>query len=268
MTDRAIKVPKYRIYIDEAGDHTYQDLEYVPHRYLSLLGCIFERDNDYKKAAFEIEILKKKYWPDQDPDRPIIFHREEMVNCRGYFKIFKDKDIREKFDQDLIEYLKAQTFIIINVILDKKAHKSQYLKPINPYEYCLTAMLERYCGLLTFHRTVGDVLAESRGGAEDRQLKAVYQEIFSKGTRFRDKDFFQNALTSKELKIKPKIADIAGLQIADILAYPLKEKFFHERGIRENFFGNFNEKVYEAVKNKYNKRMLTGKVEGYGEVFI
>lgn len=129
------KVPKYRIYIDEAGDHTYRDLVYVSHRYLALLGCVFKREPDYKKAARDMKSLKNKYWPDQDPDSPIIFHREEMVNCREYFSIFK--------------------------------------------------------GLLTFHNTYGDVLAESRGGREDMQLKQVYREIYNNGTDYRNKVFFR-----------------------------------------------------------------------------
>jgi len=169
----------------------------------------------------------------------------------------------------LIDYLKRQRFVIINIVLDKKAHAIQYKYPINPYEYCLTAMLERYCGWLKMKRKFGDVLAESRGGKEDRQLKAVYKNIYYHGTNQRDAKFFNNALTSCEIKIKPKITNIAGLQIADILAYPLKEKIFYERGIRaNNFVGTFNERAYKAVSNKFNRQMFTGRIAGYGEVFI
>jgi hypothetical protein len=265
-----IKVPYYRLYLDEAGDHTYIDLNYVSHRYLGLMGCIFERANDYQKAADELKLLKEIFWSNPDPDRPVIFHREDMINCRGYFSIFRDANARVKFDIQLIQYLKRQKFTIINVVLDKKAHQAQYKYPINPYEYCLTAMIERYCGWLKMKNNVGDVLAESRGGREDRQLKAVYKKIYHHGTNQRsDPTFFTNVLTSCEIKIKPKITNIAGLQIADILAYPLKEKIFYERGVRkDNFLGTFNEKVFNAVKDKYNKQFFTGRVKGYGEVFI
>ena len=61
MHKEQIKVPYYRLYIDESGDHTYKDLEYVSHRYLGLLGCIFERANDYQKAADELKKLKEKF---------------------------------------------------------------------------------------------------------------------------------------------------------------------------------------------------------------
>lgn len=265
-----IRVPYYRLYLDEAGDHTYIDLEYVSHRYLGLLGCIFERATDYQKAADELEKLKQVYWPKPDPDRPVIFHREEMVNCKRYFSLFKNEEIKNKFDSDLIDYIKRRNFVIINVVLDKKSHVNKYKHPLNPYEYCLTAMLERYCGWLKMKKNFGDVLAESRGGIEDRQLKAVYKKIYHRGTYHRaDPTFFSGTLSSCEIKIKPKITNIAGLQIADILAYPLKEKIFYERGVRKNnFIGTFNERIFNAVKDKYNKQMFTSRVSGYGEVFI
>lgn len=264
-----IKTPYYRLYIDESGDHTYKDLSYVSHRYLGLLGCIFERAGDYQRVADELKSLKQIFWPNPDPDIPVIFHREDMINCRGYFSIFRDKNIREQFNNSLMDYLKRQRFTIINVILDKKAHVTQYKYPMNPYDYCLTAILERYCGWLKMKKNFGDVLAESRGGKEDRQLKAVYKKIYHRGTNQRDSTFFSNVLTSCEIKIKPKITNIAGLQIADILAYPFKEKIFYERGIRtNNFVGTFNEKVYNAVSDKLNRRRFNGRIAGYGEVFI
>lgn|SRR3989338_6076834 len=265
-----IKAPAYRLYLDEAGDHTYKDLGYVSHRYLGLLGCIFQRDSDYQRADAELKELKKEFWPTPDPDRPVIFHREEMVYCKGYFSIFKDEDIRKKFDQKLIEFLNRQKFIIINVVLDKKTHITRYKYPINPYQYCLTAVLERYCGWLKMKGHVGDVMAESRGGTEDRQIKDVYKKIFGEGTNQRtDPKFFNSVLTSREIKIKPKLANIAGLQIADILAYPLKEKIFYDKNIRrDNFSGTFNEIIYNTVQNKMNRQMFTGRVKGYGEVFI
>jgi hypothetical protein len=264
-----VKVPIYRLYIDEAGDHTYKDLDYVSHRYLSLLGCIFKREDDYQKAAEELDTLKNLFWPKKNPDIPLVFHRAEMINRKGYFSIFINETIRKKFDDSLISFLKKQTFSVINVVLDKKAHTTQYKHPINPYEYCLAAMLERYCGWLKMKSNFGDVLAESRGGREDRQLKATYKRIFHDGTNQRKADFFNNVLTSHEIKIKPKIVNIAGLQIADILAYPLKEKIFYEKGIRtDNFIGTFSERVYEAVKDKLNKQLWTGRVKGYGEIFI
>ena len=44
---------------------------------------------------------------------------------------------------------------------------------------------------------------------------------------------------------------------------------FYESKVRtNNFIGTFNERVINAVKDKYNKQRFIGRVKGYGEVFI
>ena len=89
-------------------------------------------------------------------------------------------------------------------------------------------LLERYCGFLHFYNAKGDVLAESRGGIEDKQLKVAYKTIYEGGTQFREFTFFQNVLTTKEIKLKPKTANIAGLQISDLVAHPIKHEILIE----------------------------------------
>ncbi len=157
--------------------------------------------------------------------------------------------------------------MIINVTLDKASHLKRYKYPDHPYAYCVHVMLERYVFWLNQYRKQGDVLAESRG-KEDLHLKRVYRTIWQDGTLYKKADFFQGALTSKEIKIKPKLNNIAGHQIADLLAYPLREKMLHEKKIRiHNFKGKFSELIYNAVAGKI-RRGAHGKLEGYGEIFI
>ena len=90
-------------------------------------------------------------------------------------------------------------------------------------------MLERYCRFLNTIHATGDVLAESRGGSEDRQLKEAYKAVYNSGTQLRSPAYFQKTLTSHEIKIKPKTANIAGLQISDVLAYPGKQELLIEQ---------------------------------------
>ncbi len=54
-------------------------------------------------------------------------------------------------------------------------------------------------------------MAESRGATEDRQLKSAYQDVYESGSlHHRNPDFYRRVLTSKELKLKNKQANIAG----------------------------------------------------------
>jgi len=117
-------------------------------------------------------------------------------------------------------------------------------------------MLERYAFWLTENSTEGDVMGESRG-IEDLELKKEYRAIWQDGTMQKpDPSLFQTRLTSKEIKIKPKSSNIPGLQIADLLAYPLREKLLFDKGIRNNYTGNFNETVYKSVADKIRKNPM------------
>jgi hypothetical protein len=76
-------------------------------------------------------------------------------------------------------------------------------------------------------------------------------------------------LTSKEIKLKSKQANIAGIQLADLLAYPLKQEILAENAripdIPDELFGK---RVCEIVKKKYNRHFYDGRVYGYGKVFL
>ena len=139
----SVRVPTHRLYLDESGDHRYVDLDDISRQYLTILGCIFERDKDYTEMSGKMAAIKQKYWPHQDPDKPIIFHREDMVRKRGAFSVLADKTILKSFNEDLIDCLSSSNYSIINVTIDKKSHLTRYKYPEHPYHYCIQVMLER-----------------------------------------------------------------------------------------------------------------------------
>jgi hypothetical protein len=69
--------------------------------------------------------------------------------------------------------------------------------------------------------------------------------------------------------LKTKTANIAGLQVADLLAYPLKQQMLMEnKRLCQPDNETFGQQLCSGVKDKYNKQQYTGKVYGYGKVFI
>lgn len=257
----------YRIYIDESGDHTYHSLDDATKRYLGLTGCIIEAE--YYRSTFHptLEALKQKHFP-HDPDEPLILHRGEIINCRGAFWRLREAGRREAFNQDILRFFAEQKYVLITVVIDKKVHKERYGEAaFHPYHYCLTAMLERYCGFLNFFNASGDVMAESRQSREDRELKAAYETVYKTGTQWRGRDFFLNVLTSHEIKLKAKTANIAGLQLADLLAYPSKQEVLvSEKRIADT--GIFGKQICQVIQGKYNQQIYQGKVRGYGKIFL
>lgn len=288
-----IDMVRYRLYIDESGDHAYgkkeikllnikgtetvlrlhdyPDLEVENKRYLGLTGCIVE--TEYYKTQFhpQMEELKKKHFT-YDPDNPVIFHRKELINKQGAFWKLRDTGNEVRFNTDLLDYLSRMAYIVITVVIDKKAHIERYGESAyHPYHYCLTAMLERYCGFLHFRNAKGDIMAESRKGAEDTQLKGAYRHIHGSGTQFRKPKFFKDVLTTNEIKLKQKTSNIAGLQLSDLIAYPLKQEILvaHQCIAEQSQGQNFRHKICEIInKSKYNRHQYQERIEGYGKVFL
>jgi len=220
----------YRIYVDESGDHTYHSLDDAAKRYLGLSGCIIE--SEYYATTFQpaLEVLKRRYFH-HDPDEPIILHRREIIEAKGTFWRLRNADNRQAFDQDLLKFFCEQKYVLITVVIDKKAHLERYGESaFHPYHYCLAALLERYCGFLKLFDATCDVMLENRQKTEDEKLIAAYRMLYDSGTQQRSRDFFQKVLTSCEPKLKPKTANIACLQMADLLAYPSKQEVLMEAG--------------------------------------
>ena len=129
-------------------------------------------------------------------------------------------------------------------------------------------MLGRYCVFLNFFNAAGDVLAESRGGKEDLQLKEAYRSVHRSGTQFRGPEFFQKALSSREIKLKPKLANVAGTQIADLLAHSCKTEILIDNKLIEKWRKVFSRAICEVIKSKYNKHVFNGEIYGYGKIFL
>lgn len=270
MTKASVPVPSkrlYRIYIDESGDHTYHSLDDPARRYLGLTGCIIAAE--YYRTTFHLalENLKQKHFP-HNPDEPVILHRNDVINRKGAFWRLRDANNLEAFNRDILRFFAEQKYVLITVVIGKKSHRERYAESaFHPYHYCLTALLERYCGFLNFYNAEGDVMAETRQTKEDTKLRAAYRKIYETGTFYRSDDFFRNVLSSNKLKLKPKTSNIVGLQLADLLAYPSKQEILVIKK-RIAKLGSFSKQIRKVIQPKYNQQIYQGRITGYGRIFL
>jgi len=245
---------KYRIYIDEVGNPDLESSDNPNHRFLSLTGVILELGYVQEVLHPEMEKLKSDFFRSH-PDEPVIFHRKEMLNAKPPFELLRDEKIRQSFDKMLLDLLTRWQYTVISVCLDKKKHKETYTTwRYDPYHYCLAALLERFTFFLGRRQCRGDVMAESRGGREDRRLKTSFARLWEQGTDFVDPRQFQERLTSKELKVKTKTNNISGLQLADILAHPSRNEILQENNVLEHTVAPFAAEVIRVLQAKYDRR--------------
>lgn len=206
---------KYRIYIDETGNPDLGSSENPNHRFLSLTGVIVELEYSAHTIHPQLESLKSEFFRSH-PDEPVILHRKEIVNARGPFGSLRDPDVRSRFDGRLLQLLRDWDYTVVTVCIDKRKHKETYTTwRHDPYHYCLEVLMERFVLFLKRLNAVGDAIAESRGGREDTRLKASYSRLWSQGSSYVAPELVQQYLTSRQLKVKPKANNIAGLQLAD-----------------------------------------------------
>lgn len=261
------KPHRYRLYLDESGDHTYNQLDDLSRRYLGLLGVWFRQADDYVAFDHDMNSFKQGIFGAR-PDKPVVLHRSCIINRKGPFGVLCDPEIRRRFNDGLLGVIQRAKCHVACVVIDKQTHSGRYDNPLHPYHYCLAAMLDRYSGWLNYKTAVGDVMAEGRGREEDLQLAQAYRRVYEGGTIMFSHSHHQKALTSKDIKIQSKRANLPGLQLADILAHPVKQAMLIEKGLIPETGDVYGKQIIEAVDSKFNKKEGSGQVSGYGKVWL
>ena len=255
---------KYRMYVDEVGNPDLKSSDNPNHRFLSLTGIIV--DLGYVKTVVnpELEALKERFFQSH-PDEPVILHRKELLKAKHPFERLRDNKVRTNFDNELLVLLSKWDYTVLTVCIDKKNHKDKYsVWRYDPYHYCMEMLLERYVLYLDRMAMAGDVLSESRGGKEDQRLKKSFNNLVENGTHYMESGVINEVLTSRELKVKPKIMNVSGLQVADIIAHPSRNEILVENGITTVNISPFAQKIVSILQKKYDRM---GDIV-YGKKFI
>lgn len=255
---------KYRMYIDESGNSDLGSCDNPNHRFLCLCGVIMNLDYVNNIFSSEFENFKNDVFG-KNADNPIILHRNDILNYRGAFGVLKNEQTKEFFNKCLLELLERWDFKIITVLIDKKEFKDLYLSwKEHPYHYCLQILIERYCSFLRQYEAMGDVMIESRNKNDDRLLSAEFNKIYKDGTSFWEGEDIRIFLTSSQIKIKSKKMNIAGLQLADLIVQPMRNRILEHYELKDKSENKvFGDVLTDTVKRKIYKGK-NGKYWGCG----
>jgi hypothetical protein len=255
----------YRLYVDEHGTDDVSSVEGDNERYLSLTGVAMkvETARDVLTPAFDK--IKADIF-DDDPDEPIIFHRKKIVKGNGPFGILDKKaGLRSAFDERVFETKSNTDYTVITALIDKKAmlKKSNWINK-QPYHYLMEVLIEKYVLFLARMDNIGDIMPEARLGKSDERLQAAYLQVRGSGSAYVSSAQMREKIPSSHLKFRLKKDNIAGLQLADLLAHPshmiVREKMGHDVAL-----GNYCKEVKALlIKTKYDRSPWNGKVVGYG----
>ncbi len=251
----------YRLYIDETGDHRYKQLDKLESRYLGLTGVLINKEYYNETVPQALESLKKKFFK-YDPDKPPILVRSEIVYRKHAFGVLVNAELNKKWESAILELFKELKAQIFTVVIDKKAHIESFpLQTFDAYVYSLAVLLWRVRGYLNVHKWQADIVAEARGKVEDAKLQRAFNYIREKGfTKFGTGEGYCQAFPDDKLQFRTKIHNVAGLQLADLIAYgqkvktlALNNKPYHKPA---SPFTNMLNEVIEPKVNRYGRYLL------------
>lgn len=223
------------IYGDETGDHS-MDTTYKHHPIFALVLCIFSKDAYTVDVVRHLKNLKFHFWGHD----ATILHSAKLRRQIEDFQFLQNQRRREFFIETLNAAIRNSPFTIISTGIDKRLLQERYTKPENPYELSLEYCLERVYRFLEEKRQLKKtthILLESRGNEVDRTLEIAFERIVTK-----------NAVWQADYPLKllfvDKKANSIGLQIADLVAYPIGKFVVDPQ--RENL-------AFDIFKDKFHK---------------
>jgi len=213
-----IMTKHYYLYIDECGD---QNLEsFSPTFPIFTLCGILVADDKVEQLNQQVKDLKKQFWGDKN----IILHSRDIRKCQKGFEILFDLNIKQQF-YEAINHILAQNnvYVIVSCSIMKEPYIRQFGKLNDVYGQSLSFVIERaiFCVDNKVPEGEGRIhsIVERRGKREDKALLGYYLQLLEKGTYWVDALRMKDRMESFEFKWKSD--DVIGLQIADLIAYPL-----------------------------------------------
>ena len=207
----------------------------------TLCGILIRNDR-IAYVEEQLNNLKQMFWG----DRKIILHSRDIRKCQNGFEKLFDLDVKQRFYEVVNQLLSQRDiYVIVSCSILKEPYIRQFGKLNDVYGLSLSFILERaiFCIDNQCSEKNGCITAivERRGKREDRNLRNYYHQLLEKGTYWVTTDRMKDRMD--RLDFKWKTDDVAGLQIADLIAYPLTRYVLNPKAVnpaydvlKENIF--------------------------------
>ena len=225
------------MFLDESGDH---NLEIIDPRYpmFVLAGVIMEQHYAQNELEQQIAQFKQDFFGRTD----IILHTADITRNRNGFEKLKDATIRQRFYAALNAMMDSLDFKVVACAICKDKHLARYnMAALDPYMLSLNVLVERFCFDIGKKNAAGIMVAERRNPTLDHQLELAFLNLKIQGTRYIRASDVERCITG--LNLRPKSDNIAGLQLADLVATP----------IGRHVMGKQDHEDYRIIERKFRK---------------
>lgn len=235
------------LFLDESGDHNLSVIDpayplFVPG------GVIMEADYAKEVLAPAMTDFKRRLFGRDD----LVLHTADMTRNRNGFERLKDTGFRAEFYDQLNALVRSLEFSVLACAIRKDSHLARYgMAALDPYLMSLDILVERFCMDVGDIEDGGLIVAERRGPTLDHELELAWLNLKIQGARYMQAKQVERRIQS--LNLKSKAANVAGLQLADLVVTPIGRQVLG-KPVKED---------YAIVESKF-RRSPHGRIEGYG----
>lgn len=209
-------------------------------------------DSDYDRVRQEFNALKDELWQ----NREVIFHSRDIRKCEKEFQILFDMDVKQRFYKKLNDAIETNKYTVIASAIQKERYIRKYGRLSNDvYELALSFIIERTVFCLDEHYVDKqlEIIIEKRGRSEDKRLAEHFQRLMARGTAYVNAGRLQ-ALGMK-ITFRDKKENINGLQLADLVAYPIA-RYVIEPKRANPAMERFENKIYSRRGKRYGLKIF------------
>lgn len=239
------------LFLDESGDHNLAVID--PSYPLFVLGGVI-LEQSYAEGRLEEALggFKKRLFGRED----LVPHTADITRNRNGFERLKERAFRERFYNELNGLLRDLDFKVVACVIRKDVDLRRYgLAALDPYMLSLDVLVERFCFEIGNVAAGGVIVAERRDPTLDRELDIAWLNLKVTGTRYLKAKDIESRIVG--LNLRPKSANVAGLQLADLVVTP----------IGRSVLGKPVKEDYGVIEEKF-RRGRAGEIAGYGLVVL
>lgn len=201
------------LFLDESGDHSLSKID-PEYPLFVLCGVLMDEDYHNTIATEALNRFKMELFGRTD----IVLHTADFTRNQLGFEQMKDPGFRKRFFGGLENLIALLGLQVIACAIRKQEHLTKYgIHALDPYMLSLSLVVERF--IFEVGSQGGTIVAESRDDTLNNALELAFLDLKIRGTQFVAANRIRDRVRS--FAFRGKRENLAGLQIADVLATPI-----------------------------------------------
>jgi hypothetical protein len=240
------------LFLDESGDHSLAKID-AQYPVFTLCGVMMDERYHQDVATARLDAFKKELFG----TNKIVLHTADFTRNKSGFEAMSQHEFRARFFTGLQILLIGLDFKIVACVVKKQAHLKKYgLNALDPYLLSLSVLVERFifeCG-----SNGGSIVAEARDATLNNALELAFLDLKISGTTYIPATKIKRRIHN--FAIREKRENIAGLQVADVVATPIGR---HVLG-KATYPAYCEQGDFYSILGAKFRQSVDGKIEGMG----